>query len=287
MSFESIQSNVVSGGSRFSASGLLERWTETTIINGFVPGNVNANYLPQLYDELPDQVIRVGQQGINRSYCTDVEIAPRASANGTATESFEIVATFVRPGACSQIQFDNYQQIITTNFDVDNKLAAVPYQTNLPLPQSQVPFIAGLKYPRIVQSFRIIQYEDHNNWTAENLLGGIRAYTNSDSVWGFAAGTLLTAGVRSFADGTPIYRREYSFLFNPLELGGFHHVYAVYVDARGLIPKDVTPINPATVAADAGTVTTNGAAAFRVVHGINFHDAFIGIKPPFPTGSGS
>lgn len=204
--------------------------------------------------------------------------------------------TYMQPGPQCMMQFDSYQQTEGRNFaedlDVDgHTLTTVKYVPQIPGSPTlnlRVPFVATVQTPAIVRAVRVIQYEILTGDTAipGAVSGPSRPVWNIDDFCGYAAGTLLFIGVESQNDGTPIFKRTYTFLIN---IYGWHHFYGLWVDARGLKPQDVVPIDPLSVTPDTGTVQSTtppyGAAGWRMLPNKKFATFFAQLKPPFNVGN--
>jgi hypothetical protein len=270
---------------------ILYTWTQVTTIYDYTPTAVNSQddldsglvFPPmEAYSNTElGSVSKVGDPHPNPAYTNAYAI--RATVEPYSQESsthLRIITTWVRPNRCSEFSLDSFQQVEVRNYDATHTLAIIPYSLS-DLPKDR-PFVANLRTIKIVRSISITQWEEINssgNNLRKLLLADDQAFYNTDSIWGFKPGELLFVGKKVFAEGIPIARVTYQMLFNPNSLGGWHHAFAVFVGANGLVPIGIKPIDPASVSLSKGTVSADGAMAFRIYGGKSFADIFAGIKP--------
>jgi hypothetical protein len=281
---------------------ILLTWQETVSYQGFLEDDIVAGtvdpeevfFLIEATERIPD-LVKPGDvhYRYDQAYAVATAFEPMTADSSTHVRQR---ITYQKPGPKCSVQYDAYQATESRNFAEDNSvsgtdifgspqtstLTTVRYRPSFsgPTINVAVPFVASLKVPSVMKCIRVTQYEvlTYGDASPAVVSDSDRPLWNADEIWGYEAGRILFVGVQSISDGTPIYRRTYTFLINEF---GCDHMYAVWVDARGLKPQDITPISPGSVSPDMGTVRTNGAAAFRMLPSVNFHSYFSQIKPPF------
>jgi hypothetical protein len=312
--YERYFSNDVSPASGLTVTPLLITWTESDTIQDFdmeqVPDGSGDDVPPLVdgqggaypflfaYNEL-DEIAAAGSEHSYHkgAFCTKVTIEPQTT---DATTHLRVNKTYIQPGPNCQVQIDTYTQQTISNFDVNGDVANVEYAAATGAKFTLPKFPASIRIPKIVQAIRFTQYEVGagappsdtktspelgRNTTLGDLAGLNIAVWNNDAIWGFNEGSLLYVGSRSFSEGVPVYRKEYTVLIDTKN--GFDHFFALYHYENGLVPQDVKPILPESVLPTDGTITDtgehNGAGAFVMLEGVAFKDLFSFLKPPIGT----
>jgi len=294
MAQENLQNQVRGAGC--SITPLLHRWTEVATIYDYQPKIAGIPYPYDGYENIDRNIVpQVGDfhRKIKDAVCTRVTIEPITSDSSTHLTA---TMTYERPGTHCDLQIDCFQTVEIRNFDAAGDLTAVPYKpTSQIRTEANVPFVTDVRVPVPVRSFSVMQYEIRTPKRAGNgvfqiqgtsdspqgLISPSTAYWNVDYAWGFEPGQLLYLGVISKTECAPLYRRRYIFLIN--DRIGWHHFYAVWVDARGLKPQGVKPFKPDEVKYGEGSRIdgTRGAAAFKVLPCGKFIEEFSFFRLPF------
>ncbi len=224
--------------------------------------------------------------------------------------------------AC-QAYFDSYQTQVVSNYDAYGNPTNVVYipgvygagvagLINIPsIPVPGTPFstqgfsfasrIADIRIPLIQRGMRIVCYEDMTGRTAEAISTGTftaqvgdtpvtglsfpyQVFYNTGPIWGYGPHSLLFVGLRSEnTTATPIYRREYNFLYNEQ---GWDNFSAVYTDARGLTPADLpkidrnNPPRPRTPNGNGNRQVLNGVGVFDMLQHQDFGQLFSNLSVP-------
>lgn len=230
-----------------------------------------------------------------------------------ASTHYRQMVSYAQPGPYSMFQADTYQTTEERTFAEDSTNPPGSPTTNITtvefgfgantyavgigptasgIPQggvanpgnlmSKVPPVVQVRVPSKMRALRVTQYEalTGNDAVPSVIVDSARPFWNNDEIWGFSAGELLFIGVDSSTEGTPLFKRTYTYLINPY---GWHHFYEIWRSANGLIDPTIIPIDPTKVSPKDKTVKLNGAAAFRMLPNQTFADRFTNIKKPFNT----
>jgi hypothetical protein len=345
--FESILLNNLKGNN-LVITPTLYAWQETRTMYGYSnPFAANGSFPALLlaYQDWSNNVnlVKVGTirpNPIGDAVVVRVDMVP--SSGETDTVGIDQNISMMMPGPNAEVAFDTYQQTEVRTFaedptgwpggnsQPDSHVTAISYIQSGPLGVQQaagtntnVPIVAQIPVPSVIRSIRVTQYEilTGDDASPRVISDAERPMWNSDPIWGYDVGQILFLGVSSTSDGSPLYRRTYTFLLNQY---GWHHFYAIYKQADGFTPWAITPINPATVDPMKGTYSSvaqgalsgirppagnltgfgvggavgagvaaattqyNGTAAFRMLPNVPFAEYFSHLKPPFkPTAVSS
>lgn len=222
--------------------------------------------------------------------------AQLSTVTGDSTTHLRQSVTWAMPGKYSSVEYETYQQTESRSFATDTVRALRPYNltTVSYRPTSSattnttnfyVPFVASLRVPSVLQAVQVTQWEIFTGDKAapSSIMDIDRPFWNSDGIWGFQPGQLLYMGRKASTEGSPLHRVTYTFLKNMYTWAFF---FAVYQDARGLTPQDITPIDPQSLdpTKTSADSAQNGTGAFKMLLGKKFSDYFAGLKLPFNQG---